>query len=168
MKKHLLPLLCLCMFMSSLPVMAASVKRMLPADTVVKLKPEVRQVVETVIKASGTFNIEAVSDLYAPNAVVADEQPPFSWNGQLAGVQWINSVQKAVKDFKISDFKVDLQRIKTFQQTEEIVYLVAPVEYTGLVNGEHFEEQGAFSFVLRIVSGKWLIKSQAWVPRNGF
>ncbi|XHR93971.1 hypothetical protein ACFJIV_27330 [Mucilaginibacter sp. UC70_90] len=41
------------------------------------------------------------------------------------------------------------------------------MEYTGLVNGEHFEEQGAFSFVLRIVSGKWLIKSQAWVPRNG-
>ncbi|PWK67079.1 uncharacterized protein DUF4440 [Mucilaginibacter oryzae] len=163
MKKHLFPLICLCMLIA----VKASASSGFPADTVVKLKPEVKQIIEKVIKASGTFSIDEVSDLYAPNAVVADEQPPFSWNGQLAGVQWINSVEKAVKDFKIKDFKVDLQRIKTFQQTDEIVYLVAPVEYTGTVNGEHFEEQGAFSFVLRVVSGKWLIKSQAWVPRNG-
>lgn len=167
MKKHLLPLICLCMLIVGLTSQQAAAKSLLPVDSVVKLKPEVKQVIEKVIKASGTFRIDEVSDLYAPNAVVADEQPPFSWNGQLAGAQWINSVEKAVKDFKIKDFKVELQRIKTFQQTEEVAYLIAPVEYTGTVNGEHFEEQGAFSFVLRVVSGKWLIKSQAWVPRSG-
>ncbi|XHR93972.1 hypothetical protein ACFJIV_27335 [Mucilaginibacter sp. UC70_90] len=116
MKKHLLPLLCLCMFMSSLPGIAASAKMMLPADTVAKLKPEVRQVVETVIKASGTFSIEAVSDLYAPNAVVADEQPPFSWNGQLAGVQWINSVQKAVRILKSEILKLICSALKLFSK----------------------------------------------------
>jgi hypothetical protein len=105
--------------------------------------------------------------MYTPNAVVSDEQQPFSWNGQLAGVQWVNSVEKAVKDFKIRDFKVNVRRIKIFQQTEEIAYLVVPVEYTGTINGEPFEEEGAFSFVLRMVGEKWLIKSQAWVPKNG-
>jgi hypothetical protein len=137
------------------------------ADTVKKLNPEVLQSVNTVLKASYTFDIDKVTDMYAPNAVVTDEQQPFSWNGQLAGVQWVNSVQKAVKEFKIKDFMVIVKRIKIFRQTEEIAYLIVPVEYTGTVNGDPFNEEGAFSFVFRIVSGKWLIKSQAWVPKNG-
>jgi hypothetical protein len=137
------------------------------ADTVKKLNPEVLQSVNTVLKASYTFEIDKVTDMYAPNAVVTDEQQPFSWNGQLAGVQWVNSVQKAVKEFKIKDFMVIVKRIKIFRQTEEIAYLIVPVEYTGTVNGDPFNEEGAFSFVFRIVSGKWLIKSQAWVPKNG-
>lgn len=137
------------------------------ADTVKKLNPEVLQSVNTVLKASYTFDIDKVTDMYAPNAVVTDEQQPFSWNGQLAGVQWVNSVQKAVKEFKIKDFMVIVKRIKIFRQTDEIAYLIVPVEYTGTVNGDPFNEEGAFSFVFRIVSGKWLIKSQAWVPKNG-
>jgi hypothetical protein len=137
------------------------------ADTVKKLNPEVLQSVNTVLKACYTFDIDKVTDMYAPNAVVTDEQQPFSWNGQLAGVQWVNSVQKAVQEFKIKDFTVIVKRIKIFRQTEELAYLIVPVEYTGTVNGDPFNEEGAFSFVFRIVSGKWLIKSQAWVPKNG-
>ncbi|MDN5284485.1 MAG: hypothetical protein JWR38_759 [Mucilaginibacter sp.] len=136
-------------------------------DTVKTLKPEVLEIVNRVLKASYTFDIAKVSELYAPNAMVIDEQSPFSWNGPLAGVQWVNSVQKAVKDFKIKDFKVNVKRVKVFQQTDEIAYLVVPVEYTGTINGEPFDEEGGFTFVLRIVGDKWLIKSQAWVPKNG-
>jgi len=137
------------------------------AKTIKTIKPEVLEIVNTVLKASYTFNIEKISEFYTPNAVISDEQQPYSWAGPLAGVQWINSVQKAVKDFKIKDFKVNVKRIKVFQQTEEIAYLVVPVEYTGTINGDPFDEEGAFSFVLRLVSDKWLIKSQAWVPKNG-
>jgi ketosteroid isomerase-like protein len=136
-------------------------------DTLKTLKPEVLAIVNTALKASYTYDISKVAELYAPNAVVIDEQQPFSWNGPLAGVQWVNSVQKAVKDFKIKNFKVNVKRIKVFQQTEEIAYLVVPVEYTGTINGDPFDEEGAFTFVLRIVGDKWLIKSQAWVPKNG-
>ena len=150
--------------MTGQPLFAASKHS---ADTVKKLNPAVLQTINTVLKASYTFEVEKVTDLYAPNAVVTDEQNPFSWNGQLAGVQWVSSVQKAVKDFKIKDFRVTVNQIRIFQQTDEIAYLVVPVQYTGTINGEAFNEEGAFSFVLRVVSGKWLIKSQAWVPRNG-
>jgi ketosteroid isomerase-like protein len=136
-------------------------------DTVKTLKPEVLAIVNIALKASYTYDISKVAELYAPNAVVIDEQQPFSWNGPLAGVQWVNSVQKAVKDFKIKDFKVNVKRVKVFQQTDEIAYLIVPVEYTGTINGEPFDEEGAFTFVLRIVGDKWLIKSQAWVPKNG-
>ena len=136
------------------------------AKTIKTIKPEVLEIVNTVLKASYTFNIEKISEFYTPNAVISDEQQPYSWAGPLAGVQWINSVQKAVKDFKIKDFKVNVKRIKVFQQTEEIAYLVVPVEYTGTINGDPFDEEGAFSFVLRLVSDKWLIKSQVWVARR--
>ena len=136
-------------------------------DTVKTIKPEVLKTINQVLKASYTFDIGKVAELYAPNAVVTDEQDPYSWNGQLAGVQWVNSVEKAVKGYKIRDFKVNVRKIKIFQQTEEVAYVVVPVEYTGTVNGDPFEEEGAFTFVFRFVSGKWLIKSQAWVPRNG-
>jgi hypothetical protein len=146
---------------------ATGISRPDTAKTIKTIKPEVLEIVNAVLQASYTFKIEKVSEFYTPNAVISDEQQPFSWAGPLAGVQWINSVQKAVKDFKIKDFKVNVKRIKVFQQTEEIAYLVVPVEYTGTINGDPFDEEGAFSFVLRVVGDKWLIKSQAWVPKNG-
>lgn len=166
MRKGLLVMICmglLLMFITGQKVVAAGLS---VEDTVKKVKPEVLQTINTVLKASYTFDIDKVTDVYAPNAVVTDEQEPYSWNGQLAGVQWVNSVQKAVKGFKIKDFLVNVKKIKVFQQTEEVAYLVVPVEYTGTVNGDPFNEEGAFSFVFRYVSGKWLIKSQAWVPKN--
>jgi hypothetical protein len=170
MKKNILAVVFVALSLTLLTAQKTCAARVSNVDTVKVLKaikPEVLEIVNTVLQASYTFKIEKVSDIYTPNAVVSDEQQPFSWNGQLAGVQWVNSVEKAVKEFKIKDFKVNVKRIKIFQQTEEIAYLVVPVEYTGTINGEPFDEEGAFSFVLRIVSGKWLIKSQAWVPKNG-
>ncbi|MGF7042141.1 nuclear transport factor 2 family protein [Mucilaginibacter lappiensis] len=171
MKKNILAVvfvaLSLTLLLTAQKTCAARVSNVDTVKVLKAIKPEVLEIVNTVLQASYTFKIEKVSDIYTPNAVVSDEQQPFSWNGQLAGVQWVNSVEKAVKEFKIKDFKVNVKRIKIFQQTEEIAYLVVPVEYTGTINGEPFDEEGAFSFVLRIVSGKWLIKSQAWVPKNG-
>lgn len=166
MRKNILAMLCLGMLMIACTAQRTFAIDTRGLDTVKTIKPEVLKTVNQVLKASYTFDIDKVTDMYAPNAVVTDEQDPYSWNGQLAGVQWVNSVQKAVKGFKIRDFKVEVKKIKIFKQTEEVAYLVVPVEYTGTVNGDPFEEQGAFSFVLRFVSGKWLIKSQAWVPKN--
>src|SRR5690348_5035515 len=109
MKKNILAMLGIGLLTTLLTVSKTYAKNTVGTDsvkTIKTLKPEVLEIVNTVLKASYTFKIEKVSDVYTPNAVVSDEQQPFSWNGQLAGVQWINSVQKAVNDFKIKDFKV--------------------------------------------------------------
>jgi hypothetical protein len=124
-------------------------------------------IINKVIDASATFDIDAVADLYTPNAVVADEEPPFSWNGPTAGVQWVNTVEKTCKDFKLTNFKGTIGRIGVYLQTRESIYVVVPVDYTGEIRGDHFEEDGAFTFVFRMVSGRWLIKSQVWVARKG-
>jgi ketosteroid isomerase-like protein len=127
----------------------------------------VLDIINTVIKASGTFDIDAVANLYTPNAVVADEEPPFSWNGSTAGVQWVSTVEKTCKNFKLKGFKGQIGQISVYLQAEESIYVVVPVNYTGEIKGDHFEEDGAFTFVFRMVSGRWLIKSQVWMARKG-
>ncbi len=127
----------------------------------------VLDIINTVVKASGTFDIDAVANLYTPNAVVADEEPPFSWNGSTAGVQWVSTVEKTCKDIKLKGFKGQIGQISVYLQTDESIYVVVPVNYSGEIRGDHFEEDGAFTFVFRMVSGHWLIKSQVWMARKG-
>lgn len=128
---------------------------------------EVIKIINKVINASSVFDVDAVTDLYTPNAVVADEEPPFSWNGPTAGVQWISTVEKTCKDYKLKNFKAKIRDISVYLQTEESIYVVVPVDYTGEIKGDHFDEEGAFTFIFRLVSGHWLIKSQVWVARKG-
>lgn len=128
---------------------------------------EVIQIINTVIKASSTFDVNAVTDLYTPNAVVADEEPPFSWNGPTAGVQWISTVEKTCKNLKMKNFRAKIRDISVYLQTEESIYIVVPVDYTGQIKNDYFDEEGAFTFIFRLVNGHWLIKSQVWMARKG-
>jgi ketosteroid isomerase-like protein len=129
---------------------------------------EVMDVVKTVIYSLNTFNIDAVADLYTPNAVVADDEPPYSWNGPTAGVQWVNAVEKVCKDNKLTRLKGKIATINIYQQSADNVYIVVPVSFTGdLPGGESFSTEGGFTFVLRMINGKWMIKSQVWLPRKG-
>ena len=128
---------------------------------------EITQIINTVINASGNFDINAVANLYTPNAVVADEEPPFSWNGPTAGAQWISTVEKTCKDVKLKNFKGKVRDISVYLQTDESVYVVVPVDYTGTIKNDHFDEEGAFTFIFRLVNGRWMIKSQVWMARKG-
>lgn len=128
---------------------------------------EVVDIVTAVIYSINTFNIEKVADLYTPNAVVADDEPPYSWNGPTAGVQWVNAVEQACNDIRLTKLKGTIDAINVFHQTAENVYVVVPVTYTGNLPGKRiFKVEGAFTFVLRMIDGKWLIKSQVWMPKK--
>jgi hypothetical protein len=127
--------------------------------------PEIIDVIQIVISATNNFNIESVAGLYTPNAVVADDEPPYSWNGPTAGIQWVNSVEKACKELRMTKFKAFIEPATIFHQSADNVYLVVPVSYTGTLPGKaRYTVKGAFTFVLRLVNGKWMIKSQAWMP----
>jgi ketosteroid isomerase-like protein len=129
---------------------------------------DVMEVVRMAIYAANDFNVQAVANLYTPNAVVADDEPPYSWNGPTAGIQWINAVERAVKEYHITKFKGTIEPVKVYQQTSDNVYVVVPVSYTGNLPGrDHFSARGAFAFVLRQINDKWMIKSQVWIPEKG-
>jgi len=131
------------------------------------VRKSVVNIINTVIKASSSFDISAVANLYTVNAVVADEEPPFSWNGPTAGVQWINTVEKTCKDLKIKEFHARIGHINVYLQSDESIYVIVPVDYTGEAKGDPFDESGAFTFIFREVNGQWLIKSQTWVTKRG-
>lgn len=138
----------------------------LPADTVPPA--DVMEVIKSVIYSTNTFNIETVANLYTPNAVVADDEPPYSWNGPTAGIQWVNAVEKECKNVRLTKLKGTIEAINIYQQTDDNIYIVVPVSYTGyLPDKARYNSKGAFAFVLRLINGKWLIKSQVWMPKNG-
>jgi ketosteroid isomerase-like protein len=126
------------------------------------------EVVRIAIYAANDFNVQSVSNLYTPNAVIADDEPPYSWNGPTAGIQWVDAVEKACKDYHITKFKGVIEPVSVYQQTSDNAYVVVPVTFTGTLPGKAtFSTRGAFTFVLRKINDKWLIKSQAWMPEKG-
>jgi ketosteroid isomerase-like protein len=137
------------------------------ADTT--LPGEVMDVIKAAVYSLNNFDIEKVANLYTPNASVADDEPPYSWNGPTAGVQWVNAVEQVCKDNKLTKLKGSIETISVYQQNADNIYVVVPVSYNGLLPGsQRFNSKGAFTFVLRLINGKWLIKSQVWMPKRGF
>jgi len=135
------------------------------ADTIPP--PDVMAVISKAVYSLNNFDIDVVANLYTPNASIADDEPPYSWNGPTAGVQWVNAVEQVCKDNKLTKLKGSIEAISVFQQNADNVYVVVPVSYSGLLPGKaHFNSKGAFTFVLRLVNGKWLIKSQVWMPKR--
>jgi len=129
---------------------------------------DVMDVITTAIYSINNFNIDAVANLYTPNAVIADDEPPYSWNGPTAGIQWVNAVQRTCRENHLSRLKGAIESVSVFQKSNDNIYMVVPVTYTGNLPGKtQFEAEGAFTFVLRLTNGKWLIKSQAWMPKKG-
>jgi len=129
--------------------------------------PDVMAVVSVAIKAVNTFDIRAVADLYTPNAVIVDNEPPYSWNGPTAGVQWINAVEKLCQFSSITKLKGVIDPVNVYQVSADDCYIVVPVHFTYVLPGKQgFSDQGAFAFALRWVNGKWLIKSQVWMPQK--
>jgi ketosteroid isomerase-like protein len=128
---------------------------------------DIMNVVTAAITAVNSFDIAAVADLYTPNAVVADDEAPYSWNGPTAGVQWLNALEKVCKDNRLTKLKSAIQPINVYQLAADNCYVVVPVNFTGNLPGkQRFSVKGAFTFVLRQENGKWLIKSQAWMQQK--
>jgi len=128
---------------------------------------DIMDVVSKVINSLNSFDISAVADLYTPNAVVSDDEAPYSWNGPTCGVQWVNAVEKACKDNHVTRLKGDIEPVNFYQKSGENFYIVVPVSFSGrLPDKQSFSVHGAFTFVLRREDGKWLIKSQTWLQQK--
>jgi len=127
--------------------------------------PDVMEVIQAVIYSTDKFSTNGIAELYTPNAVISDDEAPYSWNGPTAGIQWVNSVEMACKDAHLTKFKASIDIVNTFHQNGDNIFVVVPVSYSGLLpNKRKYASKGTFTFVLRLTNGKWLIKSQAWMP----
>jgi len=128
---------------------------------------DIMEVITAIINSTNSFNIDAVANLYTPNAVISDDDPPYSWNGPTAGIQWVDAVEKACKANQVTKLTGKIAPINVYSLNDDNVYIVVPVSYSGNLPGrQRFAVKGAFTFVLRNVNGKWMVKSQAWLQEK--
>ena len=121
---------------------------------------EIMAIVKTVIHSLNKFDIDQVADLYTQNAVVADDEAPYSWNGPTAGIQWVNAVEKAAKDNRLKKLEGEIEPVNVFHSSGDGYYVVVPVTFSGnLPGGQTYTAEGAFTFVLKMVTGHWRIKA---------
>jgi ketosteroid isomerase-like protein len=118
-----------------------------------------------VIRATNTDDASALNGLYADDAVVVDENPPFAWHGRGAGAAWWRVVDAIVRGMKMTHVRAVDVRIGEFRQSATDAYLIQPLTITGTANGKPFAESGTLTYTFHKNGDTWLISSQVWTTK---
>jgi ketosteroid isomerase-like protein len=117
-----------------------------------------------VIHATNTDDASAFEGLYANDAVVVDENPPFTWRGAGAGTAWWRVVDAVTQRMKLTHLQAVHVRVSEFKQSATDAYLVEPMTVAGIANGKPFAEAGTMTYTFHY-AGAWLISSQVWTTK---
>lgn len=117
-----------------------------------------------VVNASNTDNASLLSKLYANDATVVDELPPFLWRGAGAGVAWWRAVEAFTKT-KHERIKLVDVRVSEFQSSATDAYLIQPMTIIEMGNGKPGSESGTMTYTFHKSGGDWLISSQVWTTK---
>jgi ketosteroid isomerase-like protein len=132
------------------------------ASAPAQLRPGMREVlkpVNAVMAAVQADNPSAVSGLYAGNAIIVDDQGPFTWSGSNAGSEWLSDVSRYSKwSSKIAHFNGTPVSIESGTDS---AYVVVAGTFSG-AKPKPWKQQGTLTFTLRKARGDWKITSQVW------
>jgi ketosteroid isomerase-like protein len=118
--------------------------------------------VNAVIAAIKSNNAAAVSNLYADNAVVVDEQAPFEWTGSSAGVQWLSASRDWSKwSRRVARFRATLAEIQV-DSSSGTAYIVVAGAFSSANPKKPWQQHGTLTFTLKESSNNWKISSQVW------
>jgi ketosteroid isomerase-like protein len=118
-----------------------------------------------VIHAANTGDASAFAGLYTADAVVVDENPPFTWRGTGAGTAWWHEVDAVSQKLKLTHLRATHVRVSEFKRSATDAYLVEPMIVSGAINGKPFAEPGTMTYTFHIERGTWLISSQVWTTK---
>ncbi len=123
------------------------------------------QLTNAVIHAANTGDAAGLSSLFTSDAVVVDENPPFSWRGTGAGVAWWRVVAAVTRKAKLQHLKAVNVRLGEFKQSATDAYLVQAMTVTAIAAGKPFAEAGTMTYTFHATGGKWLISSMVWTTK---
>jgi ketosteroid isomerase-like protein len=115
--------------------------------------------------AANTNDASAFAGLYTDDAIVVDEDPPFSWRGSGAGTAWWHVVAAVAQKMKMTHLRAVDIRVGEFKETATDAYLVEPMTVTAIANGKPFVEAGTTTYTFHRAAGTWLISSQVWTAK---
>jgi len=124
--------------------------------------PAMMKPIQAALAALNNGNPKILSGIYASNATVIDEFPPYSWNGSSAGTQWFADFEKFSKQIGLTSAKGALLAVKNFNQSGDRAYIVVPTNFGGMVKGKAMKETGTWTFTLQRSGSAWTIVTQSW------
>jgi ketosteroid isomerase-like protein len=139
------------------PALAAAAPQPPPAP--------ILKLVNAVIANTNADDAAAFAGLFTGDAVVVDENPPFTWRGAGAGIAWWHVVDAVTRKAKLTHIKAVNVRLGEFKQTASDAYLVQSLTVAGLAGTKPFAESGTMTYTFHSAGGEWLISSMVWTTK---
>jgi ketosteroid isomerase-like protein len=145
------------LFLALAPALAGAAPKPPPAP--------ILKLVNAVIANTNADDAAALAGLFTGDAVVVDENPPFTWRGAGAGVAWWHVVDAVTQKAKMAHIKAVNVRAGEFKQTATDAYLVQALTVTGIAGTKPFAEAGTITYTFHNTGGNWLISSMVWTTK---
>lgn len=87
---------------------------------------------------------------------------PYVFCGLQAAANWSAGFRAHAAQDDLAELAATFGEAHDFSQSGKRVYFSLPTTWTGLTHGKHFEERGAWSFVLEQESAGWRIAGYGW------
>ncbi len=87
---------------------------------------------------------------------------PYVFCGLQAAANWAAGFRAHAAAGELKDLSAAFGAAHDFSQTGKRVYFSLPTTWTGRTHGRHFEEHGAWSFVLEQEGDHWNIVGYGW------
>ena len=125
-------------------------------------------VVQRVVMSLQSASRNALSGLYAPNAVIMDDEFfPYRWDGVTAGANWLQAASNELHHWNATAVTMSSANLRSLQMSPGIAHIVAPVSYTVMIDKKPFRETGIFTFILVRADDQWKVSGQNWTSKSG-
>jgi len=93
---------------------------------------------------------------------IVENFAPFLFCGSNAAANWSAGFRAHAEEGQLRNLTATFGKAHDFSQSGKRVYFSLPTTWTGLTAGKHFEEHGAWSFVLEEENVGWRIAGYGW------
>jgi hypothetical protein len=93
---------------------------------------------------------------------IVENFAPFLFCGLEAAANWSAGFRAHAAADELKNLAATFGEAHDFKQSGKRVYFSLPTAWTGLTHGKHFEEHGAWSFVLEQEGAAWRIVGYGW------
>jgi hypothetical protein len=119
--------------------------------------------VRGLVSFMSTLSRGAQPTVFARRGVcIIENFAPYMFCGLQAVASWSAGFRSHAAADGLADLKAAFGEANDFSQSGNRVYFSLPTTWTGIAAGKHFEEHGAWSFVLMQEGAAWRILGYGW------
>jgi hypothetical protein len=119
--------------------------------------------VHGLVNFMSTLSRGAQPTVFAKRGVcIVENFAPYLFCGLQAAANWAAGFRSHATADGLADLTATFAAANDFSQSGKRVYFSLPTTWTGTAGGKHFEEHGAWAFVLVQEDNTWRILSYGW------